>query len=230
MLFSIDCVCVYMCVCMCACAYMLLTSLLTGRLRIIQNRELVVFSPERRNLCLFLFMIQDDVLCVWCIANHWEDIVCLFKNFSQNNHVVTGKMKSTLILFLVLTGLPLYIHRIYWLITIILIDIHQRLTDVRETVGAFHLHFFSCHRMRNSGRVVLFLLGRCTKAHILLHAGLSPGALYLLVSISQPLPQAGWCVPASWRPPLYSLFVFEERECPESLAIRQAHPSLVFGL
>lgn len=153
-----------MCVCMCTCAYMLLTSLLTGRLRIIQNRELVVFSPERRSLCLFLFMIQDDVLCVWCIAKHWEDIVCLFKNFSQSNHVVTGKMKSTLILFLVLTGLPLYI---LW--NIMLIDIHQRLTDVRETVGAFRLHFFSCHRMRNSGRVVLFLLGRCTKAHILLH-------------------------------------------------------------
>lgn len=134
-------------------------------------------------------------------------------------------MKSTLILFLVLTGLPLYI---LW--NIMLIDIHQRLTDVRETVGAFRLHFFSCHRMRNSGRVVLFLFGRCTEAHILLHAGLSPGALYLLVSIFQPLPQAGWCVPAPWRPPLYCLFVFEERECPESLAIRQAHPSLVFGL
>lgn len=105
--------------------------------------------------------------CVWCIANHWEDIVCLFKNFSQNNHVVTGRMKSTLILFLVLTGLPLCI---LW--NIMLTDMHQRLTDVRETGGAFRLHFFSCHRMRNSGSV-LFLLGRCTKAHILLHAGLS---------------------------------------------------------
>lgn len=56
---------------------------------------------------------------------------------------------------------------------------------------------------------------------------------HLLVSIFLPLPQAGWYVPAPWRPPLYCLFVVEGREHPESLTpsrpqtIWQAHPSLL---